>query len=123
MKLSEIKATNWSLSLQNYGDVVQGVAEISQSIFVIVTTKKGTDPLRPEFGSDIYEYVDRPITEAVPLMIKAAADAIALWEPRVKITRVSYSLDVAGAVDFIIEWVEITTQTTSSTKILINGTN
>jgi uncharacterized protein len=123
MKLSEIKATNWSLSLNTYAGIVEGLAEISQAIRVIVTTRKGSDPLRPTFGSDIFEYIDRPITEAVPRMIKAAVDAITIWETRVTITKISYSLDVAGSVEFTFEWTENTTQQTSSTKVLINGTN
>jgi uncharacterized protein len=123
MKLSEIKATNWSLSLAAYGDVVQGLAEISQAIHVIVTTQRGSDPLRPDFGSDIYLYIDRPVTEAIPRMVKSAVDAIRIWEPRVTVTRVTYNLDVDGLVEFTIEWQENTTQQTSSTKVLINGTN
>lgn len=123
MKLSEVKAKNWSLSLTSYASVVEGLAEISQSVFVIITTRKGSDPLRRSFGSDIYEYIDRPITEAIPLMIKAAVDALEIWEPRVKVTRVTYNLDVDGLVEFSIEWTEQTTNQTDTTKILINGSN
>jgi phage baseplate assembly protein W len=123
MKLSEIKAKNWSLSLTGYASVVEGLAEISQSVFIIITTRKGSDPLRPTFGSDIYEYIDRPINEAIPRMIKAAVEALEIWEPRVKVTRVGYNLDVDGLVEFSIEWTEQTTQATETTKILINGTN
>lgn len=123
MKLSDIKAKNWSLSLTTYGEVIEGLAEISQCIMIVVTTAKGSDPLRPEFGSDIYKYLDRPITEAVPRMIKAAVEAIGIWETRVTITRVSYRLDVDGLVEFTIEWTENTTQQSSSTKVLINGGN
>jgi phage baseplate assembly protein W len=123
MKLSDIKAKNWSLSLNDYGQVVEGLAEISQSIMVIVTTRKGSDPLRPTFGSDIYEYIDRPITEAVPRMIKATVEALEIWEPRVKVTKVGYNLQADGLVEFTIEWTENTTLQTSSTKVLINGSN
>lgn len=123
MKLSDIKATNWSLSLNRQADVVQGIDEISQCIFIIVTTQKGTDPLRPGFGSDVFQYVDRPITEAVPKMIKAAIEGIKIWETRVVITKVNFNLDVDGLVEFTFEWTEVTANITSSTKVLINGTN
>lgn len=123
MRKSDIKAKNWSLSLTTYGSVVEGLNEISQSVFVILTTRKGTDPLRPTFGSDIYEYLDRPINEAVPRMIKAAVEALEIWEPRVKVTKVGYNLTADGAVEFTIEWTERTTNQTGSTKVLINGTN
>jgi phage baseplate assembly protein W len=123
MKLSEIKASNWSLSLTTFGDVVQGLAEISQAIMVIVTTQRGSDPLRPDFGSDIYQYVDRPMNEAIPRMVKSAYDAINIWETRVTLTRVMPIISADGSVEFTIEWTEKTTGATSSTKFLINGTN
>lgn len=123
MKLSDIKAKNWSLSLTTYGQVVEGLAEISQSVMVIVTTRKGSDPLRKNFGSDIYEYHDRPVTEAIPRMKKAAVEALEIWEPRIEVKKVSHAIGADGSTEFTIEWTERTTLQTSSTKILINGSN
>lgn len=123
MNLSQIKSSNWSLSLPTYGEVVQGLAEISQAVIIIVTTQRGSDPLRPDFGSDVYQYVDRPVNEAIPRMIKASWDALTRWEPRVNVNRVTIDSTEAGTVEFTIEWTEKSTNTTSSTKFLINGTN
>lgn len=124
MKLTDIKAKNWTLSLEKQGEVVQGLAEISQCLRVLITTRKGSDPLRPTFGCDIYLYHDLPINQAIPRMIKAVSEAIAIWETRIDVKSIGYTLGDDGSVaTFTIEWTEKTTQQSSSTKILINGTN
>lgn len=124
MKLNEIKATNWTLSLEKQGEIVQGLAEISQCLRVLITTRKGSDPLRPTFGCDIYLYQDLPINQAIPRMVKSVSEAIAIWETRINVTSIGYALGDDGSVTtFTIEWTEKTTQQSSSTKILINGTN
>lgn len=123
MKLADIKQPNWSLSLEHDGKIVEGLDEISQCIRIITTTKKGSDPLRPGFGNDYYLYIDRPINEALPRMIKSTAEALERWETRISVTKITYNTDVIGAVEFTIYWIENTTQQTSSTKVLINGTN
>jgi phage baseplate assembly protein W len=122
MKLADIVQPNWSLSLIDPGKVVEGVDEISQCIILIVKTQKGTDPLRPDFGSDLFLYIDKPISEALPKIIKSIVDGINLWEQRVEVTKVSYSIDI-GTTDFIIEWKEKITQQSETTKITVNGTN
>ncbi len=59
---------------------------IHQNIGIILSTPKGSDPHRPDFGSDIHKYIDRPINSITEGQIKAdIADAIELWEPRVKV--------------------------------------
>ena len=84
---------------------MQGLRDISQCIYIIATTVKGSDPLRPEFGSDIRQYLDRPASQ-VPAMIRAITQAIEIWETRVRITRVSYKVDVSH-ITFQIEWTTL----------------
>jgi hypothetical protein len=36
---------------------VEGIEDIRQSIRIILETPQGSDPLRPEFGSNIYQYI------------------------------------------------------------------
>ena len=63
--LADIKATNWQLSDVMIGQVVEGINDIRQCIGIILTTTKGSDPMRPLFGSDIWRFVDSPINTAV----------------------------------------------------------
>ena len=43
------------------GRVVMGVDDVDQCIAIILTTPKGTDVLRPTFGTDLWKYIDAPI--------------------------------------------------------------
>lgn len=58
-----------------------------QSIGVILTTPIGSRVMRREFGSELFDLIDRPMTDRVILAIYAAAVmAIARWEPRYAVT-------------------------------------
>lgn len=121
-KLSDITQPNWTLSLFNQGEIVEGVDEISQCILVTVLTVVGSDPLRPTFGTPLLLLIDRPVNEVLPKMIKAIVDGINTWEPRVDIKTVSYNVQM-GSIDFIIDWKEKVSDQPGTTKITVNGTN
>ena len=62
---------------------------VIQSIGVIITTPIGSRVMRREFGSEIFDLIDRPMTQRVILAVYAAAVlAIARWEPRYAVTGV-----------------------------------
>ena len=63
--LADIRATNWQLSKQNIGQVVSGIEDIRQCVGIILTTTKGSCPLSPLFGSDIWKFIDTPVNTAV----------------------------------------------------------
>jgi len=87
--LLDITSADWSLKLGAIGEVVQGVADVDQCIGIILTTPKGTDPLRPTFASDIWRYIDHPIDEALPAIVRELTAAITLWEPRVTLLAIT----------------------------------
>ena len=91
--LNEIKSVDWQPKLNQIGNIVEGIEDIDQCIKIILMTRKGTDPHRPEFGSDIWKYIDYPINEAVPNIIREAFDAIALWETRVQINSITAQIN------------------------------
>ena len=62
--LNEITYVDWQYKLNKIGSVAEGVEDINQCIAIILLTQKGSDPLRPTFGSDIYKYIDYPINSA-----------------------------------------------------------
>jgi hypothetical protein len=94
-RLEEIKSVDWQPKLNQIGNVVEGIEDIDQCIKIILMTRKGTDPHRPEFGSDIWQYIDYPINEAIPNIIREAFDAIALWETRVQINAITAEIKVS----------------------------
>lgn len=89
---AQIKSLNWQLALDGPGRIVQGLQDIGQSVLLIVSTMKGSDPMRPTFGCDIFDHIDKPVTAAGPNMARAIVDAVNLWEPRITLTGVKYRL-------------------------------
>ena len=92
--LADIKSADWSLMLDTpqqpgsgIGNVVQGVDDVNQCIAIILTTPKGSDVLRPTFGTDLWRYIDAPIG-AGPAVVREVTQSITQWEPRVKVLSV-----------------------------------
>lgn len=103
--LADIHSVDWQPKLGAPGEAVQGLDDIHQCIATIVTTPKGSDPHRPEFGCDAWRYVDRPIAEAFPSVVRETTDAITRWERRVDVVRVvRLSADAPAQVRIRIDW-------------------
>lgn len=85
------------------GQAIDGAAHLAQSIGDILTTPIGTRVMRRDYGSMLFELIDRPINAATRLlMLSATAMAIARWEPRLRLTRVRLSragADGAATID------------------------
>lgn len=93
--LADIRSADWSLKLDTpgqpgsgLGQVVQGVDDVDQCIAIILTTPKGSDALRPTFGTDLWRYIDAPVSEAGPAIVREVTTSITQWEPRVKVLSV-----------------------------------
>lgn len=90
------------------GKVVTDADDINQCLYVILTTRKGSEPHRPLFGCDALDYIDAPIDTARPHIVREVTDAIRQWEPRVKLVSVRLVADVdaasMGATTIQIEW-------------------
>lgn len=82
---------NWQVSISDPSQIVEGVDDIAQCIHIILTTIPGSDPLRPEFGSDVYQYLDKPLDIVRGKIIYAATEAIGRWEKRIEVTRCTVS--------------------------------
>lgn len=93
-RLSNITSVHWQPAL-NRDDVVEGIDDIDQSIRIILKTPKGSDPHRPEFGSNLHLYLDMPIQQATPHVVRESVDAIREWEPRCEVVRVIPAIDEA----------------------------
>ena len=108
--LADITSADWSLALGAIGDVVQGIADVEQCLGIIVTTPRGSDPLRPTFGADIWRYIDFPISLALPAIVSELTSAIARWEPRVNLVSVSarpvndVSMQSGAHLDVTLTW-------------------
>lgn len=71
------------------GEPIGTMAHLRQSIQDILTTPLGTRVGRREYGSRLPNLVDLPISAGLKVDITtASADALGLWEPRFKLSRV-----------------------------------
>lgn len=90
------------------GQVVEDADDINQAIYIILATPKGTDPHRPEFASGLISWIDRPITNVTPHLIRETYDAILRWEPRIDVRNVEVGLlyeDEIQRLVIRVEWV------------------
>jgi len=78
---------NRQVSLSNTADIVTDGDDIKQCIYTILTTVKGSDPLRPTFGSDVYRFIDMPMNTAAPNLVLEVYNALEKWEKRIAVTR------------------------------------
>ena len=86
------------------GKPLAGFDHVRQSIRVILTTPIGSRVMRREFGSELFDLIDRPMTARVILAIYAAAVmAIARWEPRYSVTGIRV-LDAAAGGGLSLEF-------------------
>jgi phage baseplate assembly protein W len=92
---SEINTTMWSMSTSEYGAVVTDLDDIIQCVLIILSTDRGSDPFRPEFGFNLERLVDRPVNFVIPNGKLGILDALEAWEPRVTVRRIEHTLDVS----------------------------
>lgn len=92
-------ANYWQYKLGAIGEVVVDLDDIDQAIKIILQTPRGTDVHRPDFASDLHNYIDYPVPRATPYVVRDSLEAIALWESRVVLRSVSvqqYTPELAG---------------------------
>jgi phage baseplate assembly protein W len=95
--LTNIQSSSWELMLDStagggpgsgLGQVCQSYADVHQCLKILFSTIPGEDPFRPTFGCDLTQFLDRPLTAAIPAIIGAVSAAIADWEPRITLESV-----------------------------------
>ena len=77
-----------SIDINTFGASVEGINDIAQSWYIILHTVPGSDPLRPGFGSDIYQYLDRPNNSFGGDFSAQIIKDLEKWEPRCSISQV-----------------------------------
>jgi len=71
------------------GKPLAGIRHLRQSIHNILTTPLGSRVMRRDYGSNLFELIDQPLTQSTLMDIYAAtAQALRRWEPRFRLTRV-----------------------------------
>lgn len=81
---------HWQLA-PGGGGLAQGVDDIDLCIHNILSTRKGSDVTRPDFGSDYFDYIDTPEDVFVPNAVREVVLAIQTWETRAVVDEVTFN--------------------------------
>ena len=86
-------------------ELVSGTEVVRQSIETILDTDPGERIMQPLFGCGLRRYLMAPNTAATRTAIRQdITEALALWEPRIRVTDVS----VTPGEDPTLVWIDIT---------------
>lgn len=96
-----------------------GASDIDSSIRMVLTTAPGERLMRPAFGCKIWELLFEPInSNTLGLMGEAVREAVARWEPRVKIEDVRVEPD-SGAIGAVKIHLDYVVQATNDRRNLV----
>jgi phage baseplate assembly protein W len=93
------------IKLGKIGEVITGLEDLNQEIFLILSTPLGSVPHRPTYGSRIYEYLDKPMNIAKPLILAEAWRALRKNSERFLITDIKLKSAEPGKFVFVIKGI------------------
>ena len=93
---------HWQLAPDGSG-LTQGVDDIDLCICNILSTRKGSDVTRPDFGSAYFDYIDTPEDVFVPNAVREVILAIQTWEKRAVVENVTFSGN-APNITMTVQW-------------------
>lgn len=92
---------HWQLSADS--TVMTDIDDIHRCIEIILTTKKGSDVLRPTFGSAHLDYLDAPTDILIPNVVREIHLALQTWEKRAVIKEIAFT-GTAPHLTMTIDW-------------------
>ena len=100
-------------------ELVHQEQDVEEAIRMILLTRKGERPMRPEFGSELHLLTFQPNDSATcGLAQRYVHEALAMWEPRIKVTGVAAKPDKVYPERMMIEII-YNIPTTNSTRNLV----
>ncbi|WP_455018975.1 GPW/gp25 family protein [Kingella denitrificans] len=102
MNYEQPLSQHWQLS-QGGSGITQGADDIDLCIRNILSTRKGSDVLRPEFGSGHFDYLDAPEDVFVPNAVRETVLAVQTWEKRAVVENVRFD-GHAPHMHMTVEW-------------------
>lgn len=79
---------HWQIAGASQDKPIEGIDDINLCIEHILSTRKGTDILRPQFGSNHFDYIDQPTDVAIPNIVREVIVALEMWEKRIVVEKV-----------------------------------
>ena len=106
---------------RNTGLGIRDTEHISQSMRDILLTPVGSRVMRREYGSLLSALIDMPQNPALRLQIMVACySAIQKWEPRIRLTAISFETGDAGEMYVDITGMRTDTGASVSTTVSLS---
>lgn len=106
---------------RNTGLGISDTEHISQSMRDILLTPVGSRVMRREYGSILSALIDMPQNPALRLQIMVACySAIQKWEPRIRLTAISFETGDAGEMYVDITGMRTDTGASVSTTVSLS---
>jgi phage baseplate assembly protein W len=100
--------------------LTSGYAELDQAILIILTTSPGQRVMRPTFGCRLHELVFAPNDSHTAARARRyVEEALGMWEPRIRVTRVDVGPDPDAANRLFIE-IEYQVKATHDQRSLVH---
>ena len=90
IRVPDIDVADWQARLGEIGGVAEGMDDIDQCIQTILGTPRGALVHDPDFGCDLWKYLDWPPDQARAHVVREIVDAIERFDPRVEVLAVTF---------------------------------
>ncbi len=96
--MSQTEPTPTLIGMDNStGRTLSGVTHLRQSITDILSTPLGSRVMRHDYGSGLFSLIDDPMGSPTTVAVYAAiAEALAKWEPRIRLHRIQHHSNAQG---------------------------
>jgi len=82
-----------SIDQNNIENYIEGIDDVRQCWLNILFTIPGTFPMLPDFGCDLFKYIDKTITNSFGKIRNVIIAALEKFEPRAKINKVTRTIN------------------------------
>ena len=122
-RLDLLPTPDWQPAVGVLGAIVVDDDDIAQCIRTVLGTPRGTVPHRPEFGTDLWRYVDQPASVTRAVIVRDVLDALATGEPRIQVgSIVATLLDGGSTLQLSITWQrQGQTAAATTTDVTVSG--
>jgi uncharacterized protein len=97
-----------------------GAAQIEQSIALILSTRPGERPMRPQFGCAVHSHVFAPSASprTIATVTRAVQESLERWEPRIAVASVAAKPD-PGRPEVLTVEIEYRIKSTNDVRNLV----
>ncbi len=123
LRFDLIPTPDWQPAVGALGAVVLDDDDVAQCVRTVLSTPQGSVPHRPEFGSNLWRYLDQPAALTRAVIVRDVLDALAAGEPRIEVVAILDALEDGGStLRLRVTWRrKVGPQTTTTTDVAVSA--